>query len=111
MNLETNTTDPPSNQPGCSTVQPTLSSSPSFNDEPLENLLDQKVHEMSPEQLAEYIKTMALLRSSAQSRRAALRSENIVKKPTAKRVKKDPVALAMEMLAKLQQKGKNSASS
>lgn len=84
------------------------SSTASFNDEPLDSLLDKKVHEMQPEELVEYIKWMATLRSSAQSRKAALRGETSgEKKPTkAKAPKKDSATLAMELLLKIQSQKK-----
>lgn len=72
-----------------------------FKEAPLEFLLslsDQVlVHEMTSEQLLHYIQRCALLRASAQTRKAALTKEtgSEPKKKTAK--KKDSVDLAMEL--------------
>lgn len=68
----------------------------SFNDAPLESLLDPPLDKMSPQELAEYVKACAVQRSSAQTRKATLRKESDAS--TGKSRKKDPVAQAQELL-------------
>lgn len=101
MNSENSALNNLSNKPGMLNPQPMLSSdnlSPSFNDAPLDDLLDKKVHEMSPEELTEYIKRCSVLRSSAQTRKAALKAEGgVKKKPT-----KSTIEQALEYLSKIQ---------
>jgi hypothetical protein len=76
----------------------------SFTDVPLDELIDLPVHEMSPEELAAYVQRCHLLQVSAQTRRATMRKEGAAlgaeKKPS-KAKKKNNVALAQDMLAKL----------
>jgi len=71
---------------------------------PMDELIDLPVHEMSAEELAAYVQRCHLLQVSAQTRRATMRKEGEAlgaeKKPS-KAKKKDNVALAQEMLAKL----------
>lgn len=59
------------------------------------------VHEMTNEQLVEYIKRNALLRSSAQSRKAALVQEGVALGAKKKVSKKSSVEQALELLANL----------
>lgn len=67
----------------------------------IEGILGKLVHNMTPTELVEYIKLCATMRSSAQTRRAALVREGqnlgAERKPM-KGKKKDSVALAMELL-------------
>lgn len=77
----------------------------SFAEAPLEALLlggpnddGPLVHDMSPEQLAEYVKRCALLRSSAQTRKAEIVKAAGGKKPSAK---KSSVDLALELLLQI----------
>lgn len=55
--------------------------------------MDVPVHELRPEELVEYVKRCATLRSSAQTRKAAIAAD-VPKKPK----KKDSVGQAMELL-------------
>jgi hypothetical protein len=74
----------------------------SMNDLPLDELLEKDVTTMSPEELTAYVQRCALLRSSAQSRKAALVKEGVEKqgaKPKTK--KKDSVAMALAYLTQI----------
>lgn len=65
-------------------------------------MVDPLVHEMTPEQLANYIKACNEKRASAAARRKSLTAEAAslgVKKE--KKTKKDNVSLAMELLNQL----------
>ncbi len=104
MNSDISTPSNPSNSLGASTIPPISSSNVSFNDEPLDLLLDKKVHEMTPEELATFVKRCALLRSSAQSRRAAIRGDGTPKAPKVK--KKSNVEKALELLMQINQQKK-----
>lgn len=93
-------TQPTLNIPlGKQDTQPTSlspTSSPSFADDPLDSLLDKKVHEMSSEELVEFVKRCSLMRSSAQTRKAAVRAEGPApKKPSAKSKSNIDAALAL----------------
>lgn len=85
------------------TLKPTdlvpLESPKSFDAVPLENLLDMRVEQMSPTELAAYIQKCSLLRSSSQTRKAALRAEGGAGPKKATR--KSSVERAMELLAQL----------
>lgn len=70
--------------------------SPSFADDPLDSLLDKLVHEMTDTELVDYVKRCAVLRSSAQTRKAQVRSEG----PAKKTVKKDDSVAKAEALLK-----------
>lgn len=74
-----------------------------FSEAPLDSLMmDPLVHEMTPEQLTNYIKACNEKRASAAARRKSLTAEAAamgVKKEKTK--KKDSVALAMELLNQL----------
>ena len=78
-------------------IPPLSSTSPSFNDAPLETKLGKLVHEMSNEELAEFVKEMNLMRASAQTRKVALTTE---KKPKKEKADKG-IAAAMALLAQL----------
>lgn len=102
-----------SNLPGLPTTQHITSSPESsldvtsvdFKEAPLETLLlvqeKDLVHNMSPEQLTAYIQRCNLLRSSAQTRKAALTTEKSAPK-TKKKV--DNVNLALDFLKQIQTK-------
>lgn len=79
----------------------TLSSHESFNDLPIDSVLETLVHDLSNSELMEYVKRCALLRSSAQSRKAALSKEGGTKP---KKAAKSSVEKAMELLSQLQKK-------
>lgn len=85
---------------GLSITPPTDSqkqSSSTFADAPLDDLLEKKVHEMTDEECFLFVKHMATLRSSAQTRKAEVRKESGPKK-----AKKDSsVELAQKLLADL----------
>lgn len=98
--------------PGPSTIPATTHSTPSlpnspteeleFLEGPLDDLLECKmngklVHQMNPEELAVFIKRCAVLRSSAQTRKAAIQAEAGVQKKKAS-PKKDNVSLADALL-------------
>jgi len=71
----------------------------SFNDMPIDELLEQPVDLMSPQQLMEYVQRCAVLRSSSQTRRATLAKEAVVNHGVKKKpLKKDSVAQALEYL-------------
>jgi hypothetical protein len=74
-------------------------SSVSFADAPLDSLLDKKVHEMNAQELADYVKRCAVLRSSAATRKAALKSEGGAAKP--KKKKQSRVERALVLLARI----------
>ena len=77
------------------------SASRSWNDAPLEALIAEEtlLHNMSMEELSEFVKRCAVLRSSAQSRKAALNADGPKKKkgPSVNNIDK-----ALELLAKYQ---------
>lgn len=107
MNSEELTVFPNSNPPSMLEIQPNNLLNPSLT-ESLSDLLDGRVDQMSNTELAEYVKKCTLLRSSAQSRKAALRNEGeslggkTVKKKASP--KKSSLEQAMELLAKLEAK-------
>lgn len=70
----------------------------------MESLLEAPVHEMGPEELAEYIKRCAVLRSSAQTRKATLKKESDAATGKKPKAKKDNISYALELLAKIQPK-------
>lgn len=57
------------------------------------------VHNMTPEQVTEYVKRCSVLRSSAQTRKAALKTEGGVKKKSP--AKKSSVEQALELLSQI----------
>jgi hypothetical protein len=75
--------------------------SKSWNEAPLEEIVlkEPLLHEMSPEALTAYVQRCNLLRSSAQTRKAALRQESGVQK--APRKKKSNVEMALALLEKI----------
>lgn len=95
----------PLNPLGLSTTLPTPSFETSLKDASVDSLLDLLVHEMTPPQLAEYVKRLSVLRSSAQTRKAALTQEaqalGTEKKASKKTPKKDSVSEAMALLLQL----------
>ena len=93
--------DNPSTLPGLLITQPTDSSPTSLATASLDSLLDMVVHEMTPTQLTEYVKRCAVLRGSAQTRKAALVEEGHVLGEKRKTKKKDSVAAAMALLLQI----------
>lgn len=95
MNSENITSIPTiqTTSPGTSTPPATLSQnqySVEFAEMPLDDLLELRVDQMSPPQLVEYVKRMATLRSSAQTRKAQLKSDaGVEKKPKSPKAAKD----------------------
>lgn len=75
--------------------------SKSWNDAPLESIVLEEtlLHNLSPEELTAYIQRCNVLRSSAQTRKAALRQESGVQK--APRKKKSNVELALALMEQL----------
>src|SRR4030095_969939 len=102
--------------PSISTTKATMSStmlspdSKSWNDAPLETIVleEQLLHNMTPEELTAYIQRCNVLRSSAQSRKAALRQESGVQKVPRK--KKSNVEQALALLEKLKKEHLKNAS-
>src|SRR6516225_5152618 len=82
-------------------TKPTLTAQSSWIDAPLEALLAEEtlVHNMTNEELVDFIKRCSTLRSSAQSRKAALKGDG-APKPR----KQSNLDRALELLAKLEQK-------
>ena len=76
-----------------------------FLDLPLDSLVDGLLpEEMCPEALAAYVQRCSVLRSSAQTRKAALNrdADGLGREPKAKKAaKKDNVSLAMQLLKDL----------
>lgn len=120
MNSETSNPKPPlpSTQPSVPATPPSTFSPESspvvtsetllsvdFKEAPLETLLEMQerelVHNLTPEQLAAFIQRCAVLRSSAQSRKAALTKEAGVEKKTKSPTKKDSVSLALDLLKQM----------
>lgn len=87
---------------GTQTTEPITSLATSSPESPLETLFGKLVHDMTNEELVTYIKECAALRSSAQTRRAALVKEGTVlgaeKTPRKKAKPTDSVAEAMALL-------------
>lgn len=76
----------------------------SFNDAPLDSLLDtaELVHNLSDVELANYVKRCAVLRSSAQSMKAAINAEAAASGGRKrKEPKKDSVSQALDLLSQL----------
>ena len=81
------------------TPSPNESLQDSGSTESLENLLDTVVHEMTDEQLREFVKKCSLLRQSAQTRKAALVKEGVEKHGAKRKVKKkDDLSAALQLL-------------
>lgn len=81
-----------------------MDSPSSFNDAPLDSLLEVCVHDLSNEALAEFVQKMAVLRSSAQTRKAALKKDDAALGGTKKKkaASKSSVDQALALLAQLQ---------
>lgn len=98
----TNSPTDPSISPSMLTLPNSSSSETSWMDAPLDSILEAPVHEMSPTELAEFVKTCAAMRSSAQTRKKALTTEAVSlgqkKKPTKA---KNNVDAAMALLNQL----------
>jgi hypothetical protein len=85
------------------------SSEINFNELPLDELLDLEPHRMTPEQLSAYVQRCSVLRSSAQTRKAALNADSVKLGATkkTKAPKKDSVGQALALLAQLQAQKKD----
>jgi hypothetical protein len=71
---------------------------PSFNDLPLDELLEVPVHNMTSEELAAFVQRMSVMRSSAQTRKVAMKGTG--EKKTAA-PKNSALSRALDLLAKL----------
>ena len=116
MNFEdviaNNTLKPPSTSTTPVTESSTTLSpdSRAWNDAPLESIVLEEtlLHNMTPEALTAYIQRCNVLRSSAQTRKAAIRQESGVQK--APRKKKSNVEQALALLEKLKKEHIKNAS-
>lgn len=105
LSVVTLTTLPHSDENALPSVPTTSYSEANFNELPLDELLDLSPEFMTNDQLAAYVQRCSVLRSSAQTRKAALNADAVklgVTKTKAKKTPKDSVGQALALLAQLQ---------
>lgn len=76
----------------------TLSSEP---EDLISSLLEKPVHEMSPQELAEYVRQCSNLRKNASEMKKAVAQKSTTPKQTRSKAKEDSVAEALSLLQKL----------
>lgn len=74
-----------------------------FTNIPLDEMLDLPVHDMGPEELAQFVQQLHVMSVSAQTRRASLVKESVEKHGAEKKSKKkkNNVDMAMDLLNQL----------